>query len=94
MKNEGWDFLEMVGEAHSEPETREIRHSDSSGSLTVFAGNTGVDGYGHKQQNFNKTFKNEGYEFLEVKIMTSPADGYSLVFQRRRASTIDNTLEQ
>ena len=82
MRDQGWDFVEMVGEAHSKPETREIRHSDASGALTVHAGNTGVDGYGGRSQSFEKTFKKDGFDFLEVKIMTSPADGYCLVFHK------------
>jgi hypothetical protein len=90
MRNQGWDFVEMVGEAHSTPVMREIRHSDASGSLTVHAGNTGVDGYGDRSQSFDKTFKKDGFDFLEVKIMTSPADGYCLVFQKPRG-TINNS---
>jgi hypothetical protein len=86
MRNQGWDFVEMVGEAHSMPKMREIRHSDANGSLTVYAGNTGIDGYGNRQQTFSKTFRDEGYEFLEVKIMTSPADGYCLVFKKPQPS--------
>lgn len=91
MRNQGWDFVEMVGEAHSMPETREIRYSDASGSLTVHAGNTGVDGHGHRSHSFDKTFKKDGFEFLEVKIMTSPADGYCLVFQKPRGA-INNSV--
>lgn len=82
MHEQGWDFVEMVGEAHSTPVSREVRLSDASGSLTVHAGNTGVDGYGDRSQSFDKIFKKDGLDFLEVKIMTSPADGYCLVFQK------------
>ena len=87
MQRDGWSFLEMVGEAHSKPDPdgRELRRSDSTGSLTVYAMNTGIDGHGSREQEWKKTFKQEGFEFLEVKIMTSPADGYSLVFRRSQS---------
>lgn len=86
LRNQGWYFVEMVGEAHAMPLTREIRRSDVNGNLTVYATNTGVDGMGDRQQSFRKTFDDEGFDFLEVKIMTSPADGYGLVFRRRKGS--------
>lgn len=83
MRNKGWEFVEMVGEARSTPDVREIRHCDESGALTVRAMNSGANGNDYER--FTETFKEEGFEFLEVKIMTSPADGYSLVFRKRRA---------
>ncbi len=82
MRSEGWEYIEMVGEARSNPEAREIRRSDSTGSLTVYAANTGVDGGGSPAKEWRKTFKSDGFEFLEVKTMTSPAGGYSLVFRK------------
>ncbi len=74
----------MVGEAHGKPDPdgRSIRRSNDTGSLTVYAMNTGVDGHGSRQEEWKETFKEDGFEFLEVKIMTTPADGYSLVFRR------------
>jgi hypothetical protein len=30
-----------------------------------------------------QTFKEDGWRFLEVKIMTSPADGYAIVFRKK-----------
>ncbi|HEX5790823.1 MAG TPA: hypothetical protein VFY13_06695, partial [Luteolibacter sp.] len=42
MQDEGWNFVEMVGEAHGKPDPdgRFIRMSDEAGSLTVNAMNT------------------------------------------------------
>lgn len=86
MQGDGWEYVEMVGEAHSDPEAREIRRSDSTGSLTVYAANTGVDGDGPRAKEWQKTFKSDGFDFLEVKTMTSPAGGYSLVFRRQQST--------
>jgi hypothetical protein len=83
-RGDGWEFVEMVGEAHGKPETREIRLSNSTGSLTVWAGNTGIDGNGREQE-WRKTFQSDDFAFLEVKRMTGPACGYSLVFRRPHA---------
>jgi hypothetical protein len=94
-QGEGWDFVEMVGEAHGKPDPngRSIRRSDDAGSLTVYAMNTGVDGHGSEQKRWERTFRQDGFEFMEVKIMTSPADGYSLVFRRMRSAE-NTTLEK
>ncbi len=86
MEDRGWDFVEMVGEAHGLPEGREILHSDGSGTLIVKAINSGANGYGNKYEEFKKTFNDNGFEFQEVKVVTSPADVYSLVFRKRNSS--------
>ena len=86
MDDQGWDFVEMVGEAHGLPEGREIRYSDDGGALMVTAINSGANGYGNKYEEFKKTFKDDGFDFLEVKIVTSPADVYSLVFRKSNSS--------
>jgi hypothetical protein len=81
---EGWEFVEVVGEAHGKVEAREIRTSDSgTGELTVYSTISGIDGHGSRRSDITKTFKEAGYTFLEVKIGTSPADGYSILFRKK-----------
>lgn len=84
----GWEFVEMVGEAHGkpEPEGRSIQRPDESGALTVSAMNSGTDGHGSQPQEWERTFRQDGFEFFAVKIMTSPADGYALVFRKPRTA--------
>lgn len=94
LEAQGWEFIEMVGEAHGAPESRIMRYSDASGELRVIASNSGANGYGHKPEEFNKTFKEDGFQFLEVKIPTSPADVYSLVFRRSNVSEGTKALDQ
>lgn len=85
---EGWEFVEMVGDAHSKPEQdgRWITNPDDSGLLTVSAMNTGIDGYGSRPQEWTRTFKQVGFDFLAVHFMTSPADVYVLVFRKPHSS--------
>lgn len=95
MQSEGWEYVEIVGEARSKPETRELRRSDSTGSLTVYAASTGVEGDGSRAKEWRRKFKSDGFDFLEVKTMTSPAGGYSLVFRRKSCTKNEtNQAEQ
>ncbi|MFC0019500.1 hypothetical protein [Roseibacillus persicicus] len=83
-ESDGWDFVEMVGEAHGKPDPngQEVRFSGKSEAITVFAMNSGSNGYSSRQQEWRKVFQEDVVLFLEVKVMTSPADSYSLVFRK------------
>jgi len=79
--SEGWEFVTVVGEPHGTVEARGIRHSDpNTGSLRVIAP-AGDPGSRRPEQ--ERTFQEQGYRFLEVKIMTSPASGYGIVFRKK-----------
>lgn len=81
--SEGWEFVAFVGEPHGSVETREVRYSDpKTGSLTVIAPSSGEVGNPQRIEQ-KQTFKEDGWRFLEVKIMTSPADGYAIVFRKK-----------
>ncbi len=84
MEADGWTFVEVVGDdVRSKTKDREIRKSDPAGALTVYAASSGIDGHGLSDKEWEKRYQEEGHEFLEVKIMTSPSDCYSIVFRRK-----------
>ena len=81
--SEGWEFVAVVGKAQGAVEARAVRYSDpETGSLTVIAPSSGLPGESHGPQE-KRTFQEPGYRFLEVKIMTSVADGYGIVFRKK-----------
>lgn len=81
--SEGWEFVAVVGTSGGTMEAREVRYSDpTTGSLTVIAPSSGLPGES-KGPHEERTFQERGYRFLEVKIMTSAADGYGIVFRKK-----------
>jgi hypothetical protein len=79
----GWEFVTVVGVPRGNVEAREIRYSDpKTGSLIVIAPASGLPGESRGPEQ-RRTFQEQGYQFLEVKIMTSPADGYGIVFRKK-----------
>jgi hypothetical protein len=79
----GWEFVAVVGAPRGNVETREVRFTDpQTGKLTVIAPASGLPGESRGPEE-SRTFQERDYQFLEVKIMTSPADGYSIVFRRK-----------
>ena len=81
----GWEFVTVVGTARGSVEAREIRHSDpETGILTVIAPASGLPGESRGPEQ-KRTFHERGYRFLEVKIMTGPADGYGIIFRQKTA---------
>lgn len=81
--SEGWEFVAIVGTDLGTVEARTVRYSDpETGSLTVIAPSSGLPGESHGPEE-RRTFQEPGYRFLEVKIMTSVADGYGIVFRKK-----------